>query len=293
MTDDEIDTLAKDILTKTITQVYGWDEAREHFHDVEEMESGELIPIYAGTSTDGYGSFRCEYMPLAAIKKIIVDCARMFDDYTVVVNDKQSGQSLKKKISEGHVPESRDDAIRRMAEHATLHMIASFRGRQTDLLVEVVKDSMLIAGSVLTAMVARLISKALPGEMTADVRDDIEGAAKRVAENKRALLRRSISGLPHILAERGPGAPTKPQAEREREGKDYAARVEDAYRKLRTESGKTPTKTSVAKELGEGGLNPQTGKDSSLSAFGNKLRRLKVDYDAIAKKVEEELNNNS
>jgi hypothetical protein len=61
---------------------------------------------------------------------------------------------------------------------------------------------------------------------------------------------------------------------------------------LRLENNKPPTKTRVAKEIGEGGINPKTGIDSSLTAFRNKLQRLGVDYGAITEKVERELNNN-
>lgn len=296
MTDDEIDTLAKDILTKIIGELDGRAGAPKYFQDVQERESGELVPVYAGTSTKGYGSFSCEYMLLAAVKTVIVDCARMFDDYTVIVTDTQTEQSVKRKISEGRTPVNRDSFIRVMAERATLRMVTSFRGRLAEVMTEVVNDATLIAKSTLAALVGTLgtlLSEDVPDNLTADLRAEIEEAAKRVAENKRALLRRLISGPPHIIAERGPGAPAKSRAEREREGKDYTARVEDAYRKLRAELGRTPTKTSVAKELGEGGVNPRKGSDTSLSAFGNKLRRLKVDYDAIAKKVEDELNNNS
>jgi hypothetical protein len=95
------------------------------------------------------------------------------------------------------------------------------------------------------------------------------------------------------MTERGRGAPAKSPEERAREATEYALRVEDAYRKVRIASGSPPTKTSIARELGEGGVSPRTGSDTSLSAFGNKLRRRKVNYDAIAKKVEDELNNNS
>lgn len=291
MTDEEVDSLAREILTTVVTEINDWDNPP--FDDVEETEGGELVLIYGATSTEGDGSFRCEYMPLAAVKKIIVACDRIFEDFTITLVDKQSGESMKTKISEGHLPESRMDSISMMAECSTYHLIASFRDRLCGLLEDAVKDYDVVAESLLAAVVSESLAEVVPGKITIDARGDIEQAAERWAEKKRVMLRKVINGLPHVIAERGRGAPAKSPEEREREAKAYAARVEDAYRKLRIESGGTPTKTSIAKELGEGGVNPRKGSDTSLSAFGNKLRRHKVDYDSIAKKVEDELNNNS
>jgi hypothetical protein len=291
LTDAEVEFLARNILIKIVAEINDWNGPP--FDDVEETEDGELIPIYGGTSTEGYGSFRCEYMPLAAVKKIVVECERVFDEFTITLTDSLSGKSKVVKISAKYSPESRMDSIRTMAECSAYHVVASFRERLCGLLEEAVEDCEVIAGSLLAAGVGDQIVGVVSGNFTADARNDIEKAAERCADRKRVMLRNTINALPHVIAERGPGAPAKSPEVREREAKIYTAKVEDAYRKLRLETGSVPTKTRVAKELGEGGVNPRTGSDTSLSAFGNKLRRLKVDYDAIAKKVEDELNNNS
>jgi len=91
LTDEEVDSLARTILTNVVGKISDWN--KPPFEDVEEMEDGELIPIYGGTSDEGYGSFRCEYMPLAAVKKIIVECERIFDEFTITVSEKHSGES--------------------------------------------------------------------------------------------------------------------------------------------------------------------------------------------------------
>jgi hypothetical protein len=291
LSDAEIETLAKEILTQIVTQIESWDST--YFHEVQETESGELVPVFAGTSEEGFGSYICKFMPFASIKTIIRECERIFDRFTITIKDKQTGITATTLISEKHLPESRSFTVRKMAEGATLHLISTFYLRMQEMIIENIKDSELMAQSMLAGVIARRLTGRIAEEVTADARSDIEEAAERVANFKRTLLRSHIKGMPHILAERGRGAPSKTDAERERESKAYAERVEAVYRKLRLEAGTKPTKTKVAKELGEGGINPQTGSDTSLSAFGNKLRRLQVDYDAIVKKVEDELNNNS
>ena len=296
MIDAEIDTRARDLLTRIINDINDWPVSP--LEKTLETESGELIPVYGASSTEGYGSFRCEYMPLDAIKKMLFECERIYGEFEIIISDKLTGESVKKSVSEIDTPENRATAISLMSYCATLHLISYFRIKVCGLLEECVRDCELIAESALAALLSAGYSEVLAGEITpdqitADARTEIEKAAKRVAEQKRVLLRKAIRGLPNVIAERGPGAPVKSSAEREREGRAYAARVEDAYRKVRLETGSKPTKTKVAKELGEGGVNPRKGSDTSLSAFGNKLRRLNVDYDAIVRKVESELNNNS
>lgn len=291
LTDAEVDSLAREILTEVIAEINDWNGPP--FEDIEETEDGEPIPIFGATSEEGYGSFRCEYMPLAAVKKIVVECERIFDNFTVRVSGIPSGKSVEQRISEGHLPESRSTSIRSMAACSVMHLLASFRERMCDVLEENVKDCEVIAESLLASVVGEQVKRAVAGKVTADVRSDIEKAAERVAERKRTMLRVAINGLPHVLAERGRGAPAKSPEEKEREAKTYAAKVEGAYRKLRLETGGKPKKIKVAKELGAGGLNRDTGIDSSLQAFNNKLKRLGITYDLIAKKVEDELNTNS
>lgn len=288
--DAALDALAKQILTKVVSKFEGWDVSI--FQELEEREDGELIPIYSATLVDNYGSFRCELMPLATVKKIILESERIYDELAVTFIDTESGEPVEVKVNEGLV-ESRLVAVSTMAEMATAHLLSSFRWRLCDLIEDTFQDCSVVAKGVLTATLLKHFKGQIEDKLLGDARPEIEKAAEVSAEKRRVLLRKALIGLPPILAERGPGAPAKSESERALEAKAYAAKVEDAYRKLRTESGKTPTKTSVAKELREGGVNPRKGSDTSLSAFGNKLRRHKIDYDSIVKKVEDELNNNS
>jgi hypothetical protein len=291
LTDAEIDNLARELLTSAVNQVLEWDP--HFFHEIHEMENSELIPVYGATLNESYGSFLCEYMPLATIKKLVVECEQVFDEFAALMANKPTLSDQAKKTISEHLSRGRDVAIKGMAKSTALHLIAFFESRLFDTVVEAVEDCKLIAGAQIAVTLAVQLNEITPGAVAVDARAEIKEAAERVANKKRKFLQEHIDKLPHLITERGPGAPPKSQIKREREREDYSAKVEAAYRRLRLEIGKTPTKTSIAKELGEGGTNPRTGSDSSLTAFGNKLRRLKVDYDAIAEKVEVELNNNS
>src|SRR2546421_120053 len=96
MTDAEIDALARDILTGTIDEVRSWEP--QYFHEIHQMKDGELIPVYAATSPDGYGSFRCEYMPLETIKTLIRECEKAYDDFEHSISEQPLFASVKGKL---------------------------------------------------------------------------------------------------------------------------------------------------------------------------------------------------
>jgi hypothetical protein len=182
----------------------------------------------------------------------------------------------------------RSVAVKAMVDCATLHLLFSFITRLEDMVEDAVEDSYVVGKGLAVASVAKYLTNTEHREFTADARPAIEQAVQRAAEKRRKVIRTHFKGLPSLLSERGRGAPIKPQSVRARERDAYAAKVEVAYRKIRNLTGKKPTKISVAKELGEGGLNLKSGIDSSAAAFRNKLTRLGIDYDAIKARIEAE-----
>jgi len=289
MTDTEIDALAREILTRIVED----QNIAPLFVEVLVTEGGEPIPVYGAMSQEGYGAFRCEYMPLGAIKKIISECETIFDEFTIEGTEKQTGVTLEKKISDSISAETRAVGIRVMAESAAFHMISSFKSRLRELLKEAVEDGAVVANAVVAAVVGQRLRALKIGDFTADARIDIQKAAEQSAAKRRALIADSIKRLPHVMTERGRGRTPKSDLTREREREEYAKKVEDAYRSRRLKERKPPKKMDVAGDLGEGGINPKTGSDSRTNAFNLKLERLDINYDEIARKVEDQLHNNS
>jgi len=285
LTEQEVDALARELLTDAIREVRSWD--KKYFDAILQTDDGELIPVYSGTSPESLGSFVCEFMALAAIKRIIHSCELSFDTFEVTLSNKDTGEEAKRRVSE-MVKKGRADSIKYMARWASVNLIGFFPQRLHDCLDDAVTDCGIIANALLAAVMAEAIVKS-GMTVTADARADIEKAAAKAAEKKRETLRGHIDGLPHLLTKKGRGAPIKSPQLRKLERDAYAARVETAYREVRAREGKKPTKISVATELGAGGINPAKGSDTRLTAFGNKLRSLKIDYEAIASKVESEL----
>jgi hypothetical protein len=73
LTDDEIDALAREILTSVVHEILQWEHPP--FTKCEVIKNGDLALTYEGTSADGNGSFICNYMPLDAVRKIIREAA--------------------------------------------------------------------------------------------------------------------------------------------------------------------------------------------------------------------------
>src|SRR6266404_2616662 len=234
MTDAEIDVLARELLTYSIKEIIGWDA--HFFHEVYDMDEGGLVPVYAAESEEGHGAFLCEFMPLATIKTIIVQCEDIFDDFKSHMTDKAVDAHAKEMVYE-RLTKARDYAIRGMAKSAALNLIAFFQAKLCDTLEEAIEDCKLIANAHVAAAMALQFDEVAPGLMKIDAREEIEKAALRVAEKKRNMLRDHIKDLPHMVTKRGPGAPVKSQFAREIERENYSTEIEAAYRKRREKQG--------------------------------------------------------
>lgn len=287
MTDVQIDALAQELLKYCIIEILGWD--RSFFFEVYDMEEGGLVPVYAAESEEGHGAFVCEFMPLATIKTIIIQCEQIFDKFKSRMIDKATEPEAEGTIDK-YLTNARDLAIRGMAKSAALNLIAFFQAKVCNTLEEAIEDCKLMAYVHVATAMALQFNEVAPGAMTVDLRSEIEEAAMRVAEKKRATLRDHIKELPHMITKRGPGAPLKSPFAREIEREKYSAEVEAAYRKLREKQNAKPTKTSIAKALGAGGVNPTKGSQTYLQVFNAKLKRLTIDYKAIVEKVDKETN---
>lgn len=293
LSDSELETLAISLLKDVVAELAKWEAevGRKPFYDVSTDEAGNLVLTYGGHSSEGYGTFVCEYTPIDAIKSIIRHCEQISNRFPFEITSKDTGETKTATLADLEI-ENEAGLVETMAGTATAYLLAHLTARFGEAIEEAVRDSDLMAQSVISASMALIFEKqGIDG--TTDAIDDIEAAAQRVASMKRDLLRRHLKELPHMVVQRGRGRTPKSAAERERERQEYSAKVESVYRSRRLKEGKQPTKVSVAGELGEGGVNPKKGSDTRLNAFNLKLGRLGIKYDEVVKKVEDELHNNS
>jgi hypothetical protein len=284
LTEEEIDSLARQILEFAIKEVRNWDG--DYFHAIGEID-GEPVPTYGATSLAGLGSFVMEFMPLDAIKTIIRSSELSLETFVVVLSNSTTGEKEPRRVAELASAKARMQAIEFTSRWASLHLIAFMGHRLLDCVEEAIRDCGVIGESLLAAALAEAIdSKGMP--VTVDAREEIEKAATRVASKKRKQLQDHIEGLPHLITKTRLGAPPKSSTQRQRDRDAYTARIETAYRKLRSEIGQRPTKRSVAGELGEGGLSA-SGGDSRLNAFNVKLGRNGINYNDLVERIENEL----
>jgi hypothetical protein len=285
LTDEEVDSLAPKILAFAIDEVSSWSQS--YFHEIRATDDGELVPVYGAESPEGLGAFLCEFMPLATIKTIIRSCELSFDTFVIILTDADTGEKHSRSMSENMEPAARREAIEHMARMTSVHLIAFMRSRLSECVEEAVNDCGIISQAILAAVFSEgLIKAGVPA--TADAREEIEKAAARAANRRRERLLEHIQGLPHLITTTRRGAPPKSDARRQHDRAAYEAKIEAAYRKLRLEQGRPPTKRSVATELGEGGKN-LAGGDSRNNALNVKLGRLGINYKELIEKIEREL----
>lgn len=114
--------------------------------------------------------------------------------------------------------------------------------------------------------------------------DQIIGEAMK---KKRDFLVAFINSQPlfHIQGVGRPPGSTKPEEKKKQEAVEFDTKVEQTIRKLLQNTGNLPNKTAVAKEIGVGGWNRESGTDNRLVAFSAKLKRLGLNFDSILERV--------
>src|SRR5205823_3075448 len=130
--DAELDTLAKEILTFVVARLLSLDNDLLD-DEVLATDDGELIVRYSGQVAGGYGEFICQYMSLEPIKKILIECERIFDDAPEIAPPTKP------------LEYARLGTIQKMGEIAATHLLGSFRSRIGETLREAVEDCSLIA----------------------------------------------------------------------------------------------------------------------------------------------------
>src|SRR5437588_13085705 len=93
LSDSELEGLAKSLLEDLVTEIGSWTEGeRKPFYAVSKDAAGNLVLTYAGRSTEGYGTFTCEYAPIEAIKAVIRHCERISEQLTVELTNTQTAE---------------------------------------------------------------------------------------------------------------------------------------------------------------------------------------------------------
>jgi hypothetical protein len=252
LSDAELDSLAKSLLQDVVAELANWEaeEGRKPFYSISTDEADNLVLTYGGHSSEGYGTFACDYTPIDVIKSIIRTCEKTSEEFPIHAKIQDTGETKTVTLAELEI-ENNAGLVETMAGTASLYLLAHLTARMGEAIQEAVRDSDLMAQSVISASMGSIFSKLGIGA-TSDARDEIEIAAQRVAQTKRELLRGHLKEMPHMIVQRGRGRKPKPAAERERERQEYSAKVESTYRSLRLKKGKRPKKTEHSKRVGRG-----------------------------------------
>lgn len=153
LNEKQVNKLALDVFVFALKEISTWGD--QAFYEVRATENGQLVPVYAGSSSEGYGSFLCEYSPLEALKKIVIECERCLDEFSFVVTDVETGESRTERLP----IKNRQGMIKVMAESAGLYFLGYLGTRLGAAIEDAVLDSRIIAQSVVAITTATILKK--------------------------------------------------------------------------------------------------------------------------------------
>jgi hypothetical protein len=233
----------------------------------------DSIPLMRYELDVGDVGFVCLYRLDMMLEAFYEDAEKIFDENVKIIPIE---------------PELRTILLPHIAFTGMTIMLGRLLNLQAQIFLENADEARLITSGVfLHSLVSQSEHKTAGRTASKIVKRLIDESLARIAKKKRDYLVGFVNSqrLLHIPTSRGrPLGTTKSEEKRQAEAAQFEQLIEDAIRSV-ISSGQTLTKTAVAKLLC-GGVNPKTGTDSSLSVFGSKLRRLKIDYPAIVERVQ-------
>lgn len=180
--------------------------------DFSFMENGEPEPVYGATSEDGYGSYSCDYWPMAAVEKLTEECERMYDEFTI---RRTEGGAVAETRRLDELPKSFNDKYRPeilgwMRKMAVNNLFVNMRSRLNFALWLNFEESKLVAQGLLASTMASLLARLYEDEPRADARASIAELVGKVTEEEKRHLMQIHARLPRVTLEgrRGPKAVT-------------------------------------------------------------------------------------
>jgi len=207
--EDQNEVLAREILEDVLSgDEEGFPAAA--FSLLLETPDGEPIPVYEEASAEGHGAFSCKYAPLEAVVKIVGECARIVDEFTV--NDPRGGRL---RIGAMFTPAQRDILIRGAAASATHVLLVNMQERVRAAVVKNFKDSMIIANAHLAALVSNTLQEMGAGDVEISALAGLDKAAREAAEEERKHLEELLEWLrPRLVITAPLGRPPKVTTDR-------------------------------------------------------------------------------
>jgi hypothetical protein len=264
---------------------------------------GWAVLIWNTKDREGYGGMSFVYRPRAFVIKLYEETEKKFDELTAKCRFSNEGVIKRVLLRDNVEAKYREQTVRtaiKTSVFGALGQILITMGRTFE---HQYKDSLTLAVAVLeNTCVAHFEGQTYEEdgdrvtvlEIERRVKAMAEDRVKDVSNQKRKYMADLFSNIPALRVSDGkPGRPFgrgKSVEDRLREKQELEQQIEDAIRRLFSLLGHMPTKTRVAEELNIGSSLSSGGNNTRLPTFNSRLESRGVDYDAIAKKVELELN---
>lgn len=204
--------LASEILSEALNRWLG--DALEHDQESDYYvdEQGALWLEYVGVSKHELGAFRLDYKPEEAVERLVRECRDLVNKFEIDCYLRSEKRRVKVYLKDRLNEDAREKMIEGLSWLATMMLLMGLKIHIGQALQHALEDGMLFAESALGNLIAETFRED-GGRVEADVRSEIDKAAKKAAQERKVLLRKLLKTLPHLLSSRESG---RPKASRER-----------------------------------------------------------------------------
>jgi hypothetical protein len=237
LSDEDKERLAKEAIAEMLNNPQAAQTLALYCHGFSFTDDGEPEPSYGATSTDGYGSYLCDYWPMAAVVKLVGECERMYDECLLSRKaDSRSGvvETLRlKDAPQSFHDKNRAWIISRMLEISVHNLFTNMRHKLNAALWLNFEESKIAAEGTLGTLASLALART--HKTNVDARARIARLSNDLAKEERRHLKAMLSGLPRVLTEDRRGPKPRVTTERVREllaehgkvSKDKAAELLD------------------------------------------------------------------
>jgi hypothetical protein len=204
--------LASEVLSEALNQ---WlDDALKHNQgsDFYIDEHAAIWLEYEGASKHELGAFRLDYKPEDAVERIVRECRDLVNNFEFDCYLKREKRKIKVSLKDRLSDDTRERWSKDLSRLATMMLFTALKTHVGEAMQHALEDGMIFAEAQLGNLLAKTFREG-SSIVEADMRSDIEEAAQKAAQERKALLRMLLRTLPHILSKRESG---RPKASRER-----------------------------------------------------------------------------
>jgi hypothetical protein len=179
---DEVTTRA--LLAELFEEWQAAGTLASHVHGIGTTEDGELIPVFAGASDEGRGTFRCEVEVLEVAQTMLRDCRKVINEATFNLPVKD-GTAKTINFIQTFTKSPPDEYAVAVAKIAMQVFLTNIRAKLCDLFDETYEDAVAVAHAIVLGEMGQKLADRYGVKVNVKP-TDIEAQVEKAAAKRRA-----------------------------------------------------------------------------------------------------------